>query len=311
MLIDPEERTIVSSLGWADGGALWVLDVETGQTRTERLGDAKNLVIYAGQSSHFAVWHRYDDSHVAITVHNFSRPHVVLGRCDVSGDDSRIEGPAEVWAMVPRYYTAYLVQRWWSDYALITIDPAEGADLQTFEWFDNSYDHGYQAITEVTEVPGSGLVIISLVRDSSPILFDPKARKKVGELSLSDRYGSAGLYFRQTADELWADDYDTLLKIQPQSWQVLEERRLQEAPFDSRMFIGDFVFNADETICGVARPHSGDVIGLDPATFEIRYRAELGREPLEVAVLMDGRVFARDWHSGDLLEGAFRSIDPE
>jgi hypothetical protein len=313
MLTDPEERTIVSSLGWVDGGALWVLDVETGRTRTDRLGDAKYLDLHAGLSSHFTVLHHYDGTHVVITVHSFSRPNVVLGRCDISRDECRIEGQAEVWALVPRYYVAYLVQPAWSDFALITVDPAKGAVLQTFEWYDESYDKGYQGIIGVTEVPGSEIVIVSVQRSSTPILYDPEARKKVGELSLSGRPGDPRLYFRQTADELWADDYDTLLKIQPHSWQILKELRLQEATSDSftAEFIGQFAFNTDETVCGVARPFSGDVIGLDPVTFDIRYRAVLGSQPLEVAVLRDGRVFARDWKSGALLEGTFRRIDHE
>ncbi len=71
MLIDPEERTIVSSLGWVDGGALWVLDVATGRARTDRLGDAKYLSLHAGLSAHFAVLHHYDDSRAVITVHGF------------------------------------------------------------------------------------------------------------------------------------------------------------------------------------------------------------------------------------------------
>ncbi len=307
MLIDPEERTIVSSLGWVDGGELWVLDVATGRARTDRLGDAKYLSLHAGLSARFAVLHHYDDSRAVITVHGFSRPDVVLGRCEISGDGSRIEGDPEVWALVPRYYVAYLVQPAWSDFALITIDPAKGAALQTFEWFDESYDKGYQGIIGVMEVPGSDVVIVSVQRSSTLILHDPEARKKVGEFSLSGRGGNPTLYFRQTADELWADDYDTLLKIQPHSWRVLKDRRLQ----DTREFIGQFVFNTDETVCGVARPFSGDVVGLDPDTFEIRYRAVLGSKPLDVAVLRDGRVFARDWKSGALLGGTFKPIDHE
>lgn len=313
MLIDPEERTIVSSLGWIDGGALWVLDVETGRERTERLGDgdARYLVLHAGQSGHFAVSHHYDAGHLAITVHSFSQPRIALGRCDVSRDGSRIEGHADVWALVPRNYVAYLVQPAWSDFALVTLDPAKSAALQTFEWYDDSYDKGYQGIIGVIEVPGTSIVIVSVQRSSTPVLYDIMARKKVGELGLSGRSGNPTLCFRKSADELWADDYDTMLKIQPHSWRVIKERRVQEAASGTTQFIGRYVFNSDETVCGVARPFSGDVVGLDPVTLGVKYRAVLGSQPLEAAVLLDGRVFARDWQSGALLGGAFSPVGRE
>ena len=311
MLIDPEERTIVSSLGWVDGGTLWVLEVETGRARSHRLGDANYLALHGGRSGHFAASHHYDGGHVAITVHGFSRPDVILGRCDITRDGSRIEGHAEAWALVPRYYVAYLVQPAWSEYALITVDPTKGAALQTFEWYDGSYDKGYQGIIGVTEIPGTDAVIVSIQRSSTPILYDPEARKKVGELRLSGGSGNPRLYFRQTADELWADDCDTLLKIQPHSWQILKKHKLQEATSGTALFIGQFAFNSDETVCAVARPYSGDVIGLDPVNLGIRYRAVLGSQPLDVAVLLDGRVLARDWKSGALLEGTLRPVDHE
>jgi len=73
-------------------------------------------------------------------------------------------------------------------------------------------------------------------------------------------------------------------------------------------FIGQFAFDADEQVCAVARPFSGDVVGLDPKTLELRYRAELGKQPLEVAVLRDLRVFARDWKTGEILKGALGRV---
>jgi hypothetical protein len=62
------------------------------------------------------------------------------------------------------------------------------------------------------------------------------------------------------------------------------------------------------SLCVVGRPFSGDVIGLACDSFEITRRAALGRQPLDVAVLSDGRIFARDWKTGDPLVGMLESF---
>ncbi len=74
-------------------------------------------------------------------------------------------------------------------------------------------------------------------------------------------------------------------------------------------FIGGWTFNRDRSICVVGRPFAGDVIGLACDSFEITHRAALGRQPLDVAVLSDGRVFARDWKTGDPLSGRLENLD--
>ena len=183
--------------------------------------------------------------------------------------------------------------------------PLKACGSRTFEWYDDSYDKLYQGIVGVTEIPDSDLVLVSVQRSSTLIIYDPNARRKVGEFSLSNGHGNPTLHFRGPG-ELWAADYDTLLKIEPGSWRVLESRRLQDAAAGTAQFIGEFAFNRDEAICAVARPFAGDVIGLDPKTFRTRYQAKIGGQPLEVAVLDDRRVYARDWKSGRLLQGSLR-----
>jgi len=308
VLADPEERTVVSSLGWVDGGTIWVLDVATGRTRSLRVGDAKYLSLHAGRSGHFAAVHHYDADRLVITAHSFSQPDEVLSRCIVSQDDRGIEGSPSPWQHLPRHYVAYLVQPAWSEFALVTVDTSGAVTLQTFEWYDDSYDKGYQGIVGVTEIPDSKLVLVSVQRSSKPILYDPDARRKVGELVLSESHGNPSLYFRRAQSELWAEDYDTLLRVEPGSWRILQSRKLQEAAAGPAQFIGQFTFNSDESICAVARPFSGDVIGLNPKNLRTKYRAKLGRQPLEVALLRDRRVFARDWKSGDLLQGSLRRV---
>jgi hypothetical protein len=138
------------------------------------------------------------------------------------------------------------------------------------------------------------------------VIYDPETRRKVGEIALSGNLGNPRLYFRRTARELWADDYDTIVKLDFETWRVLKSRKVQHASPGTAQFIGQFAFDVDERTCAVARPFSGEVVGLDPRTLDVCYRVELPKQPLEVAVLRDLRIFARDWKTGDFSTGTLR-----
>ena len=306
MLLDPNERTIVSSMGWIDGGTLWCFDIGSRRERTLHIGDAKYCSLHRGEGLFFAVVHHYDGNRTEITAHSFTEPGVILSRCVVTADTHRVEGDVAVWGDLPQYYVAYLKQPTWSDYALIQLARDGTVTLQTFEWYDDRYDKGYQGIIGVTPIPGSHLVIVSVQRDSRPVIYDPEARRKVGEIALSGALGNPRLCFRRTAPELWADDYDTILKLDRESWKVLKRTKVQRASSATAQFIGQFVFDPDERVCAVARPFSGDVVGLDTKTLDASYRTELAKQPLEVAVLRNLRIFARDWKTGELSTGALR-----
>lgn len=120
---------------------------------------------------------------------------------------------------------------------------------------------------------------------------------------LSGGHGNPELFFRRRAAELWAADYDTLIKLESTLWRVVRSRKLQKAASGTAQFIGEFSFDANETLCAVARPFSGDIVGIDPDTMRTKYRAKVGSQPIEVALLRDRRVFARDWQTGSLLAG--------
>lgn len=219
----------------------------------------------------------------------------------------RLVGDLSAWEFLPKFYVAYVTRPAWSDFTLIRIDVVrQSIDVQTFDWYNEDYDKGYQGIVGVTEVPGQDLVIVSVQRDSQPVLYDWNARRKVGAITLGGRAGNPRLYFRRIAHELWADDYDTILKMDPEGWRLIASRTLQQASGDVRQFIGQFAFDARETICVVARPFSGDVIGLDPKTLRTRYQCNTGGQPLEAGVVGGARVYARDWKSGVLLKGILR-----
>jgi len=305
VLADSRERTLVSSLGWVDRGSLWTLDPANGHGRTHKLGDAEFLSLVAGSDERFAVVHHHRGARLDITVHAFAEPAVALARCVVEGWERRLEGDARAWAGLPRHFFGFLRHPAWSAYALVRIAGGE-VSLQTFDWYDDRYDKGYQGIVGVTEVPGEDRVLVSVQRDSHPVLHDPVARRKVGEIALADRHGNPRLYFRKLTRELWADDYDSLVVLEPGTWRILRQARIQDAPERTAQFIGQFAFDADERVCAVARPFSGDVLGLDPATLATVSRAETGGQPLDVAVLRDGRVFAREWKTGGLRQAQLR-----
>ncbi len=307
MISDLQESVLLSSMGWVDGGSVWSLDTSTGAEKRFRLSDAKYLSLHPGKHGHFSVLHHFEGSQIEITAHRFSAPSQVVAQVTVKCSSFEFTGDSTVWNFLPISYVAYFKQAAWSDFALIRVDSHRpSVQVHGFEWYDDRYDKGYQGIVGVTEIPGNDLLIVSIQRDSRPVLYDPEGHRKVGEIELAGCNGNPRLRFRRTVNELWADDYDTILKINPATWRVERSRRLQGAALGSRQFIGEFNFDSTEAICAVARPFSGDVVGLTPSNLRVRYHCRTGGQPLEVAALRDKRVYARDWKSGNLLQGTLR-----
>lgn len=307
MITNPGETLIVSSLGWVEKGSLWTLDTNTDSIRTLKLSDAKHLSLHDSNSEYFSIVHHYYGKKLLITAHSFESPDEALSKAIFNEGTTSIQGDKEVWKKLPRAYVAYLQYPSKADFFLLFIEPVR-PELQiiALDWYDDSYDKDYQGVIGAVEVPGTSLLIISVQRDSNPILFDIEKRKVVGKLSLAARQGNPSLRFRRTADELWADDYDTILSIDPNSWKTKKHLHLQAAATGAMQFIGNYSFNKDETLCAVARPFSADVIALDTERFKITHYARVGRQPLEVALLSDGRVYSRDWKTGEMLKGKLK-----
>ena len=166
----------------------------------------------------------------------------------------------------------------------------------------------YQGIVAVEELPNSHLLIVSVQRDSNPILYDPDSEKEIRKLNLAGRIGNPHLRFRTSANELWADDYDHIVKLDAATLNVIAIKQLQEAPAGTRQFIGDFSFDRGERLCLVARPFSGDVIALDCDSMLQTHRAELGKQPLDAGLLGDDTVVALDRKTGELLTGKLERV---
>lgn len=307
MIADDKGTVLVSCMGWVDHGELWVLDVSEGAPRRLAVGsEAKYLHPHAGTNGYFAVGHHFDGPRFDVTVHAFSEPAVAIARATVTASGGKLSGDGSAWQHVPRLYVPYLTLPGLHDFVLFRIDRIRGSvDVQALAWYGDRFDKGYQGVVSVAELPDD-LAIFSVQRSSELILHDLGAGTQRGTVDLGGRGGNPSLRFRARAPEMWASDYDTLVKVDPSTWRVIARARLQGAAAGTQQFIGDFAFDADEKLCAVARPFSGDVVGLDPSTMKIEWSAGLGRQPLEVAVLPDREVVARDWKTGDLLRGEFK-----
>lgn len=283
---------------------MWILDTESQKTKHAHLSDAKYLTLHVGEEDYFSVVHHFDDNHLQISAHSSSAAESPLAKIIVTNEEQKFEGENRVWALLPKAYVAYYVQHGVGAFHLILIDAARRqVEFQQFDWYDEPYDHGYQGIIGVTEVPDQTTLLVSVQRDSQLVLYDPHERQLVRKIPLAaGKGGNPRLYFRRTANELWADDYDTLLRLDPTDWTVKNSIKLQDEASGTSQFIGQFAFNSSESLCAVARPFSGDVVAIDTHTFKVRHRSETGGQPLDVAILSDGRIFARDWKSGAVLQ---------
>ena len=305
MIANPERTVVVSSVGWVDHDVLWRFDVPTADAARIPLGSgARHLSLHSSGSSHFAVAHHFDGERFELTVRVFSDPTRVLARAAVAEREMSLSGDPEVWTQVPRLYADYLRFPPWKDFVLFLVSPATGQiEVQRLAWYDDTYDKGYQGITDVLGAPDGCSALVSVQRSSQVIVHDLATGHKRGSFELAGRGGNPKLAFRSSAQEIWASDYDTMVVLDGKTWRPIRTARLQGAAGGAQQFIGDYSFGPDEGSCVVARPFSGDVVGIDPSTLRIKRRARLGRQPLEVAALTEGEVLARDWKTGDVLRG--------
>jgi hypothetical protein len=319
MIIDRNERRVVSSLGWVEHGGILVIETSDDQAQRVDLGDADYISVYAGEEDRFSALHHYrDGSRVSVSVHSFDDPARSLATLTIDGlaevGAKAFTGDADEWRRVRSGYVSFygpaLTER---DYRIIVIDAArQRATTQPFGWFDKRFDHGYQAPTEAVPVPfefygdvdpALSLYAVSVSRDSNLYLYGLENDRLYKEVPIAGQHGGHAPIFRKTAPEAWLTDYDVLVRIDPRTWKVTAKESLQSPFRGVSMFIGEIAFTPDESRCVVPRPGSGDVLTIDPSTFRTVGTAKLGREPLEAVVLSNGKVLARDWKSGDVLSG--------
>lgn len=307
MIRDVNDKNLISSLGWVDKGSLWVFENQNDSIEILDISDASYLSLNQGKQNLFSVEHHFEKDHFEITVHSASNPGEVLTKIVIDNGDYSFHGDLTVWNNVSKSYVTYISHNGIKNYWLLLIEAgSREIKFQQFEWFDESYDKGYQGITGVAEVPDTELLLVTIQRDSYPVLYDPNKQSLVRKIKLIGNYGNPKAHFLDTKNQVWAVDYDTIVKLRTSDWSILASKKLQEANNGMSQFIGEFNFDKNEALCVVARPFSGDVIALDTKSLKIRFYCETGSQPLEAVMLEDKRVVARDWQTGNLLTGRMK-----
>jgi hypothetical protein len=306
MILDADEAVVVANAGWQEEHALvWQYDIATGRETRMRLTETSPSLRNGHDGRHLRVGERLDSSRHRFTVRPIARVDEVIASATHTREGWLFEGDPTAWDLVPRFAIVWDDDRDGSVLLHIDIDDPEPDPL---DWYGpKTYDLGYQGLLDAYEVPGTSLLVICIQRDSAPVLYDPDARKVEGHLDLGGRGGNPRLNFRRHADEVWADDYDTLVRLRPQTWEIVGSTRLQGSDPLYHEFIGTFWFPQDERVCVVPRPFSGDVAFIDPHDFSIIDTVKTGSQPLEAVLLADGTLLARDWKSRALLKAKRRS----
>jgi hypothetical protein len=311
VILDLAERFIIDNMGWVDKAELWCFDLANGAVRQVGLGPGGWLTLIRGDRGLFVAVRRESDTVIEATVHNASSPAEVLARVRVEHGRAAFAGQLDLWGSVPRVFVGdHSRVSSVADPLLFVVDHQRATvDLHELPWYSTRYDLGYQALLQPVPVPDSNLILMPIQRDSEPVIYDLTERRVVGKIKLANRRGNPTLYFRHRATELWANDYDTMLRLDVKSWRVHDALRLQEEIVEivaghearSGAFIGEYGFDLDEARCAVGRPYGGDVVLLDTGSFRQVGRVPTGSEPLHVALLRDGRIVARDWKTGSLI----------
>ena len=293
MIIDRDETTILNHAGWRDDYfSLWRYRVEE---RTEEHLDwpGRPFSLHPARDRiHVTMVERSDDGAHRVTIRPIAEIETVLASATHQDNVWTFDGPRDLWNLAPPYVVV-------DGGKLLHIDPND-ADLDPLVWYEQGYDLNYQGLGPAYPIPDSHLLLIAIQRDSRPVVYDPVMREVLGHIALAERRGNPTLYFREDAPELWADDYDTLLRLRVPTWEVLDAVEVQQAEGGMRKFIGSFWFPPDESFCVVARPFSGDAAIIDPESFAVVRTVSLPEQPID-AVTARGEMIARDWQTRRLL----------
>lgn len=303
MISDPSVRFVVSTLGWVDHGSVWQFDPFTESVRVIDLSDADHLVLAGGTGQTFTALHNFDGKRLVITAQSYADPARPLASVDVHDWAPVMSGDPHAWDDLGRVHVGYLDDdaTGAAGYFLVKIGAAT-ASLSRLDWFGDRYDHMYQSVIAAVEVPENGELLFGVQRSSDLVLCSPEQLKVRREIRLPGHVGNPVPFVRQRAPEVWAVDYDTVVRVDRRTWEVTGH--VGHEPNDgSRMFLGDMWFPADEKTVVVARPGRGDVVTLDTSTMATVARTETGGQPLQAALLPSGRVVARDWKTGTILFG--------
>src|SRR5262249_54410184 len=150
-----------SSLGWVEGDALWRFDVPSArEDRIPAASGARSLSLYAGSSDTFSVGLHFDGARFELSVRTVRDPARVLASASIADGGQAFSGDLHAWDHVRRVYVSYLAFAPWRDFVLLLVSPATRTiEVQRLEWYDTTYDKGYQGVVDVLEIPGEAAAL--------------------------------------------------------------------------------------------------------------------------------------------------------
>ncbi|MGN6395967.1 MAG: hypothetical protein ACTHMI_10410 [Mucilaginibacter sp.] len=301
MIFNENLQKVISNLGWVDKGSIWVYDGIKSKNDVIRLSDSQYLTLAEGKEEYFSIVHHGNNSEIDITVHNVNDPRKEYFRTSFNHFNTSFSGDASFLEFVPKYYVCGFTMD--NDFAFHLLKIEGGIIVledHKIEWYTKGdFDFMYQGLTSVTEYGDE--LIFTVQRDGSLYRYSLNEDKLIDKIKLSGKYGNPQPTIKN--DEIWVSDYDTILRLK--NWNIERVKKLQESAKGTAQFIGNFSFNAQNNLCIIARPFSGDVIGLNK-NLKIKYTCNIGNQPLEAVLMQDNTVIARDWQTGKLLQGEMK-----
>ena len=146
-------------------------------------------------------------------------------------------------------------------------------------------------------------------RSSDLVVTSGDGSRVVRTVPLAGKGGNPDPYVCRSVLEVWAVDRDVVVSVNRLTW---ETRAMCDVPTASPtrgpgMPLGGVWVPQDERLLVVPRPGAGEVLALSPELSQVGV-AMVGEEPLSAVLLPSGRVIARDWMSGRLLDGEMVSV---
>lgn len=279
------DRTIAISYRLPAG--LTCFRPDTRSVVTIPIGKPDCACLFAGMKEAFAlILHLPHSRSWLVTARRYEDPHTVISQLTIEDSIGAIKGIVDIWYSLP---TVFLIRD-----RLLRMFPDRGIyEWQEIHYDRSEYDNGYEPMVSAVQVPGREVVLLAAQRHPEILICDLGTRMTIGRFVLPESMGTPVLKFRHKIDELWITDYGTVFRLTTSDWSVKNSLQLQTPEY-----IGDFAFDPDETICAVARPFSGDVVGLDTKTFQVVRTWEVGEQPYEVAALDAERIITRDQVTG-------------
>ena len=307
MINDSNNKYVISNLGWVDKGSLWIYSSVKNNIECFELSNSQYLSIHKGENEYFSIGHNFNDTRFEITVHHFSEPTKVLCKLSFDNFTNTVDGNINLLGYVPKYYIANLNLNNEFRFHLFSIENnlLSLTDEKINWYYDGDFDFGYQGLIGVTEYKDE--LIFCIQRDGSLYRYSLIYNKIIEKIPLANKFGNPRITFCENYTELWVDDYDTLLKINPQKWEIENGKLLQPADKGCGQFIGSYSINKGLIV--IPRPFSSDILIFDK-NLNMKASIKIGNQPLE-AVLLDNLIVAREWQTGKLITGTINELEQE